>query len=86
MSFPFRYYLGDSALEVKLGATTVRRIAYSDIEGAKAGCALWNEHWTNFVPLRFITLKRRSGWIRNFVINPPDREVFLRELEARLQS
>lgn len=83
MSFPFHYEFGAEHVEVKLGPFVARRIRYDDIEGARFGYPFWNEHWTNFWPMRFLTLRRRSGICRNFVINPGDREAFVAELRKR---
>jgi hypothetical protein len=85
MNFPIDYRLADDGLEVRLGPLRVRRIAYSDMETARAGYALWNEHWTNPWPWRFLIIRRRSGLFRNFVINPGDREPFLKELSLRIE-
>ena len=82
--FPFHFELAETGLEVKFGQWTVRRILYSDMEGVAPGSAAWNEHWNNFWPWRFVTIRRRSGLIRNFVINPPDRDRFIAELQSRL--
>jgi len=84
MSFPFRYHLGETGVEVKLGSYTARRIRYDDIVEVRNGHPFWNEHWTNFWPWRFLTLRRKSGLIRNFVINPADRDAFAAELRRRL--
>ncbi len=84
MSWPLQFHLGDSGVEVRLGSWTLRRVLYSDIETVKPAMALWNEHWTNPWPWRFVTIRRRTGWIRNFVINPGDRDGFQRDLSARL--
>ena len=43
-----------------------------------------NEHWTNFWPPRYLTVRRRTGFLRNFVINPDDRAAFLADLKARI--
>ncbi|MFH1618753.1 MAG: PH domain-containing protein [bacterium] len=84
MGFPFNYVLTDSVLEVRLGSFTVRRVLYSDMEQVKRGYAFWNEHWINFLPLRYLTIRRRRGWIRNFVINPCEPEVFIEELHRKI--
>jgi hypothetical protein len=68
----------------------VRRIALTDIAridvvrgwGAPIvvgvwGIPMWNEHWCNFTPSRFLVLRRRSGWIRNVIVNPRDTAGFL---------
>lgn len=81
--FPFTYELAGDGLEVKLGSWVVRRIYYSDMLGAELGCAFWNEHWSNFWPWEFITIRRKSGLVKNFVINPPERDKFLNELRLR---
>jgi hypothetical protein len=84
MSWPFSYVLADEALEVRFGRWNARRVAYSDMESVRDGLALINEHWTNPWPLRFLTIRRRTGWLRNFVINPDDRGSFSSELSARI--
>ena len=82
--FPFKYELAGEGLEVKLGSWVVRRIFYRDMTGAEAGMAFWNEHWSNFWPWEFITIRRKTGLIKNFVINPPERDKFLNELRLRI--
>ena len=84
MGLPFDYEFGDAELKVMLGPLTVRRIAYSDMAEIRESCAFWNEHWTNIWPWRFLTIRRKSGIFRNFVINPSDREGFASDLRARL--
>ncbi len=89
MGLPFDYELGDRALEVKLGPFTVRSIEYSDMEEVRNGHPFWNEHWTNFWPFRFLTIRRRTRrwwWPHDFVINPPDRDAFADELRRRIQQ
>ena len=81
---PFQYACGDESVEVKLGPFTVRRVRYDDIEEVSPGRAFWNEHWTNIWPWRYLTLRRKSGWFRNFVINPEDQEAFASEVRRRL--
>jgi len=83
MGAPFDYELADDELRVKLGPWTVRRIRYADVEAVRSGHPFWNEHWTNIWPWRFLTLRRKSGIIRNFVINPADRDAFAAELRRR---
>jgi hypothetical protein len=60
---------------------TLRTIAISDIEFADKRWKWWNEHYNNtFNPRRIVRLRRRSGWLRNFIITPPDPDSFLRKL------
>lgn len=81
---PFTYELAGEGLEVRLGSWVVRRILYSDMAGAEPGMAFWNEHWSNFWPWEFVTIRRKTGFVKNFVINPPDRDRFLNELRLRI--
>lgn len=83
MKFPFSYHLGLDSLEVRLGSWVVRRIYYVDIAGIAHGYRLWNEHWCNLWPLHFLAIRRKSGLIRNFLINPADRDDFARRLRVR---
>ena len=81
---PFRYRLGDAGLEVLLGPYVVRQVAYNNMESVEKGCAFWNEHWTNIWPWKFISIRRKNGWFRNFVINPMERDDFIMELRHRM--
>jgi hypothetical protein len=79
-SVPFNYRVTSSEVQVRLGGWVVRRVALGDIERAEIvpswRATWWNEHWTNFSLGRCVVLRRKSGWIRAFVINPPDPEAF----------
>ena len=86
MRAPLDYRLTDDCLEIRFGPWCARRIAYADMESVNAGLAFWNEHWTNPWPWRFMTIRRRSGWFRNFVINPSDRDSFRKELAIRIEK
>jgi hypothetical protein len=79
-----RYELRDDALCVVVLGVCVRRVAYGNIESARRGSAFWNEHWNRLAFDPCITLRLKSGFIRNFVINPPHTDEFLRELQSRL--
>lgn len=86
MGFPFNYELGDSELRVLLGSFAVRKIAYSDMADVSEGLALFNEHWTNFWPWRFVTIRRKTGLIKNFVVNPAEREPFMADIKVRIAA
>lgn len=81
-----RYVIDDEYVRVKWLGATVRKIALSDIEFADTECPLWNEHWCNtlFAWNRAVRIRRRSGFCRNFIITPSNREEFLTELRAKL--
>jgi hypothetical protein len=76
---PFIYELTPGALLVRLGPWTARRVEALEVESVRLGSSMWNEHWTNIWPMRFVTIRRKSGWFKDFVINPPDGEEFVAE-------
>jgi hypothetical protein len=82
---PFSYQLAKEGLEVRIGKWPVRQIKYSDIDSVREGMSFINEHWTNILPFRFITVVRKTGLIKNFVVNPPDRESFIQELRTKIK-
>lgn len=84
MNFPFRFALGEAGVEVNIGSWNVRTVRYDDIAELRNGYPLWNEHWTNIWPFRYLTIRRKTGFIKNFVINPSDREAFADELRRRI--
>lgn len=88
MGWPFNFQLTDAEVQVRLGRWVVRRVALSDIRGASVVTGLrvplWNEHWCNFTPFRYVVLRRRSGWIPTFIINPQEPEEFLVDLQRRI--
>lgn len=81
-----RYELRDEGLCVVIGGQCVRRILYSDIESVERGAPIWNEHWNRLVFDPNITIKRRSGLIKNFVINPPNTDEFIAQLRERIAA
>ena len=84
---PFiRYQLGEQGVEVLVGRWPMRRIRYDDIESVRCGYTFWNEHWTARLDVwrTAVTIRRRSGIMRNFVITPDDPEAFVSELQRRL--
>lgn len=80
----FTFKITATDVEVRLGSWVVRRVALADIARADVAngwrVPVWNEHWCNFAPTRFVVLQRKSGWVRNFIINPASAEEFLSAL------
>jgi len=75
--FPFTYAVTPSEVQVRLGGWVVRRVALSDIERAEARPfgpdLIMNHHYTNVAAKArgaFVILRRTSGLVRNFSINP----------------
>ncbi len=81
-----RYRITDTAVEVLIFGCCVRRIRLDDIEEVHRGGAFWNEHWTNFKLWNTVTLRRKSGWFRNFVITPDKPTEFIVELARKLEN
>ena len=91
--WPFNFYLTGSEVQVRLGSWVVRRVRIDDIEAIRVASNpglffsrdfwVWNEHWCNLWPLGYVILRRRSGWPRTFIINPPASEEFVAELKRR---
>ena len=84
MEFPFRYHLGEKGLAVRFFGMTVRRIYYSDMLYVEPRYRWWNEHFNNLYPFQCVTIRRKSGLIKNFVINPPDRDKFVEQLRGKI--
>ena len=81
-----RYRITGRAVEVLVFGWCVRRIRLDDIEYVRRGWAFWNEHWTNFKLWNCVTLRRKSGWFRNFVITPDNPTGFIAELAQKLED
>ncbi|MBI5683914.1 MAG: hypothetical protein HZC54_02435 [Verrucomicrobia bacterium] len=81
-----RYRITERAVEVLIFGWCARRIRLDDIECVRRGGTFWNEHWTNFKLWNAVTLRRKSGWFRNFVITPDDPSGFIVELAQKLED
>lgn len=81
-----RCRITERAVEVLVFGWCVRRIRLDDIEEVHRGGSFWNEHWTNFKLWNSVTLRRKSGWFRNFVITPDDPSGFIVELAQKLEN
>jgi hypothetical protein len=69
---------------VSVSAASRAAPSYSDIESVERGSPIWNEHWNRLALDPNITIRRRSGFIKNFVINPPDTDEFIAQLRERI--
>ena len=82
--WPFSFQVRPAEVQVRVGSWVVRRIALVDIARVDVAgyrrVPFWNDHWCNFTPSRFIVLRRKTGWVRNFIINPEDSHGFLAAL------
>jgi hypothetical protein len=90
VAWPFNFRLTETEVQVRLGTWVLSRVRLDDIEGVgtEGPATFWtwglNEHWCNFSPMRYVVLRRKSGWVRRFIINPPDTEPFATEVRCRI--
>ena len=82
------YVVDDQHLRVVIGGFTLRKIALSDIAFVDTSAPFWNEHWCNtaFAMKRVVRIRRKSGWIKNFIITPANRDDVLRQLQSQLDG
>ncbi len=82
------YRVDQRFVRVMLGRVTLRKVLLSDIAFADTAAPFWNEHWCNtlFARGRVVRLRRKSGWIKNFIITPAARDDFLQQLRAHLDA
>jgi hypothetical protein len=79
-----RFRVDDAYVRVVVYGFSVRKVALPDIEWADRRCPFWNEHYTSTInPKKFVRLRRRTGWVKNFIITPADPEAFFTELRSR---
>jgi len=76
------YRITDTALEVRILGRIIRRILLADIEEVHRRGALVHENWSSLKFWNSVTIRRRSGLLRNFMISPDDPDRFA----ARLQE
>ena len=83
-----RYRITTRYLEVRFLGICVRRLLHEDIRYISKHRSGWAEFWWNTLwpAKRILVIRRRSGWLKNFVITPPSRYIFKAELDrARKQ-
>lgn len=79
-----RYRVTGDAVEVLLLGCRVRRIALDDIEEVSRRGAFIHESWSGPRFWNAVTLRRRSGVLRNVIITPDDPDRFVESLERIL--
>ena len=78
------YRITEDALEVLILGRVIRRIRLADIEEVHRRGALIHENWSSLKFWNSVTVRRRSGWFRNFVISPDDPDRFAARLQDAL--
>jgi hypothetical protein len=79
------YRITDKALEVRILGRTIRRVLLADIEEVHRRGALIHENWSSLKFWNGVTIRRRTGLLRNFVISPDDPEGFMAQLQDKLR-
>ena len=78
------YRITEKALEVLILGWVIRRVALADIEEVHRRGALIHENWSSLKFWNSVTVRRRSGWFRNFVISPDEPDRFVTRLQEAL--
>jgi hypothetical protein len=78
------YRVTDTAIEVLIMGRPVRRVLLSDIEEVHRRGALLHENWSGPKFWNSVTIRRRTGLLKNFVISPDDPDRFVARLLERL--
>src|SRR5690242_1599500 len=86
LALQLRYVITDRHLKVTLFGISLRRINLSDIECVSKRRSGLAEKWHNTLSPshRVIVVRRRRGWLRDFVVTPKNRYVFKTELELAM--
>src|SRR5688572_23431316 len=81
-----RYVLTGRHLKVTLFGLCLRRIRLADIDSVSKRQSHWAEKWFNTLKPahRMLVIRRRRGWLKDFIITPKNRYVFRAELEQAL--
>jgi hypothetical protein len=80
------YRIGRSAVEVLLLGRVARRIRFGDIEAVDRKGALVHESWSTLKFWNSVTIRRRSGLFKSFVITPDDPDRFVERLREALRQ
>ena len=79
------YRVTETAVEVLILGCVARRIRLGDIEEVHRRGALLHEGWSGPRFWNSMTLRRKSGLLRNFVISPDEPDRFVENLREVLR-
>jgi hypothetical protein len=79
------YRITDTALEVRILGRSIRRVRLADIEEVHRRGALLHENWSSLKFWNSVTIRRRSGLLKNFVITPDDPDGFVTRLQEAVR-
>jgi hypothetical protein len=75
------YRTTDTTLDVRIIGRVIRRVRLADIEDVHRRGAFVHENWSSLKFWNSVTVRRRSGLFRNFVISPDDPDAFAVRLQ-----
>jgi len=75
------YRITDRALEVLILGRAIRHLALADIEEVHRRGALIHENWSSLKFWNSVTIRRRTGLFKNFVVSPDDPDAFVVRLQ-----
>jgi len=75
------YRITETALEVLILGRVIRRLPLADIEEVHRRGALIHENWSSLKFWNSVTIRRRTGLFRHFVISPDEPDVFVVRLQ-----
>jgi hypothetical protein len=80
------YRIAPTALEVLILGRVIRRLPLADIEEVHRRGALIHENWSSLKFWNSVTIRRRSGLLRHFVISPDDPDDFVARLQEAVRQ
>ena len=88
LALRLRYVVTDTHLEVRLFGLPVRRLRLTNIDRVSKRQSRRAERWVNTLrpSHRILVIRRRTGWLREFIITPTNRYVFRTELERAIAT
>ncbi len=79
------YRIAESDVEVLILGRVVRRVRLADIEEVHRRGAFLHESWSGPRFWNAVTIRRRSGLLRSFVISPEDPDRFVARLQEAMR-
>ncbi len=79
------YRITQTGLEVLILGRIVRRLPLADIEEVHRRGALIHENWSSLKFWNSVTIRKRRGLFRHFVISPDDPDGFVLRLQEAVR-
>ena len=80
------YRITAEALEILLMGMVARRIRLSDIEEVHRRGAFLHENWSGLRFWNAVTIRRRTGILKNLVISPEEPDQFVEKLSRSVRG